>query len=248
MSLQKPIVWGKALEKVLLRDRVIGDLEGSLVCLLPFEEGFGVRVRDYSLFENHGTISGASWVDGKYGKALNFDGIDDYVNCGKKPSLYLGNTFSVEAWIKTSVYANAPSIIGRVDVGGAYIQYWYFGLLPSILPVGGIIEGVSDDGVNYSEICSTIIVADDVWHHVVWVRNEDTQKLYVDGIDRTRIIRIDLGIGDVNPPTDVIIGGDIESDDYYFDGLIDEVRIYNRALSAREIKRRFEERRSVYGV
>ncbi len=240
-TLQKPIVWGKALEKVLLRDRVIGDLEGSLVCLLPFEEGFGVRVRDYSLFENHGTISGASWIDGKYGKALSFNGVDNYVSVPHDPSLNFGTgDFTLEAWVKLPSFIPHPLaiIIKTFDWTNAYSLFfdhgpYRFGIL------------AYDDILAPIAYTTTTLTAGQ-WYHVVGTKVGDTMNIYLDGVFEGDDFR--GALGSLDNDGDLIIGADIVLDDDYFNGLIDEVRIYNRALSAEEIKRRFEERRSVYGI
>jgi len=73
------------------------------VLVLHFDEGSGTVARDASGNGNDGTIYGATWVNGKYGKALSFDGVEDYVDCGNDVSLNFERTdpFSIEAWVKT---------------------------------------------------------------------------------------------------------------------------------------------------
>ncbi|MFQ6055938.1 MAG: hypothetical protein ACE5J3_08170, partial [Methanosarcinales archaeon] len=76
----------------------------GLVAEWHFDEGSGGIVKDSSGNSNDGIIHGATWVDGKYGKALRFDGVNDYVEISDNPSLYFssGESFSVTAWIKTT--------------------------------------------------------------------------------------------------------------------------------------------------
>ncbi len=240
VSLQKPIVWGKALEKVLLRDRVIGDLEGSLVCLLPFEEGFGVRVRDYSLFENHGTISGATWVDGKYGKALSFDGLNDYVSVPHNPSLNFGTgNFTLEVWVKLYSLATFQDLmIKTYDWSTAYEFFFSSGL-------GGRFAMSVYDGTHYPVAYTTTVLETDVWYHLVGTREGDYAKVYLKG--NFEADDIDGPLGSPDNIGNFLIGNDIVYPTP-LNGATDEVRVYNRALNAQEIKRRFEERRSVYGV
>jgi len=169
---------------------------------------------------------------------LSFDGIDDYVNCGNDSSLDLENAFSIEVWMKNPTDIQFRMVIGRIDTGGLYSQFWYLAVQHSVGHEPNI-ETALGDGANYSVVRSdwTDGLIGDEWIPVVWIRDGDTQKIYINGVDETQEegSYIDPGIGDVNPPTDVIIGGDIQSDDYYFKGLIDEVHIYNRAINSTEI-------------
>ncbi len=241
MSLQKPIVWGKAFEKVMLRDRVIGDLEGSLVLLLPFGEGVGDNVRDYSLFENHGTIIGATWVDGKYGKALSFDGLNDYVSVPHNPSLNFGTgNFTLEAWVKLYSLATYQELILKTyDWSTAYDLLYD----PTIYRKGFVMSVY--DGIHYPEACTTTVIETDVWYHVVGIKEGDYTKVYLNG--KFENDDTDGPLGSLDNIGNFIIGDDIVFP-APLNGAADEARVYNRVLSTQEIKRRFEERRSVYGV
>ena len=76
----------------------------GLVAEWHFDEGSGSVVKDISGNGNNGTIYGATWVDGKFGKALSFDGMDDYVEITYGSLSPIGSLsyFTTEAWIKTS--------------------------------------------------------------------------------------------------------------------------------------------------
>jgi prepilin-type N-terminal cleavage/methylation domain-containing protein len=70
--------------------------DNGLVLYLPFEEGSGTSTRDLSGHNNDGTLyNGPTWVEGKLGKALSFDGVDDYVDCGNGESLRPRNAITV---------------------------------------------------------------------------------------------------------------------------------------------------------
>jgi len=76
--------------------------DDGLVAEWHFDEGYGSVLKDSSGNGNDGTIYGATWVDGKFGKALSFDGVDDYVDCGNDRIFDFGtNTFTIETWVKT---------------------------------------------------------------------------------------------------------------------------------------------------
>jgi len=233
--LQKPIVLGRAYKEVALRDRIIGDLEGSLVLYLPFEEGIGVKVRDYSLFKNHGDISGASWVDGKYGKALSFDGKNDYVDLG---DVIEGCDLTILAWIKLSAAPISDGDICSKELVSCFC-------VSSTLH----LYNITCDGVEWDDVYSWSPDALKLnrWYHVASVATPLTNKIFIDGVlvdevtpTRTRGQSADpRGIGGSE-------AGGIWV--YFFPGIIDEVRVYNRDLSTQEIKRYFEATRSVYGV
>lgn len=243
-------VWSeRGLDRVLLNlisqrfgDFPVWKADGrDRVLCLNFDRGVGDEALDISGYGNHGTLFGPTWVGGVsnrvFGKALSFDGENDYVNCGRDTSLDLGDAFTIEAWVKHSIYGYYPTIIARIDAGGLYNRFWEL----SFLSTTGRLEGACQDGAGgkYSMVRSSNIVADGEWHHAVWLRDGDIQRIYVDTEDVTVVVHIDAGIGDINPPTDVVIGGDIESDKYYLKGLEDEVRVYTRALSPAEILRHY---------
>ena len=95
----------------------------GLVLFLPMDEGSG-DPKDFSSHGNHGTNYGASWVDGKYGKALSFDGVDDYVEIPHSSSLYLDGDFTVVAW---ATLERTPTVYpGVIDKGRPTINDFWF--------------------------------------------------------------------------------------------------------------------------
>jgi len=172
-----------------------------------------VKIKKYPLVTTTATPSGTT--------ALSFDGINDYVDLGSDPSLNLGSDFEISLRVKTNDARNA-TIVGRVDSGGLYEQYWYLGISGDS---PGRIEASLGDGEKFSQIYSTISVADGKWHLVVWKRKGDSQTIFIDSVNKTNVNYIDKMIGDVNPSAVVTLGGDRESDDYYFGGTLDNVTI-----------------------
>jgi len=75
--------------------RVIDGVVGSW----HFDEGSGTTAYDTSGNDNDGTINGATWVDGKFGRALDFDGVDDYVEIPDDSSLDITEAITIEAWV-----------------------------------------------------------------------------------------------------------------------------------------------------
>ncbi len=193
----------------------------GLVGYWPFEEGYSTKTRDVSFNENEGTISGATWVTGKVGGALSFDGSSDVVDVGDAygsgaPSL------SVSLWMKSSQSSGNKTLIGKYDntVPGSSWMMWSSGT--------AIIFYTNPGSANLTGVAN---VFNDVWHHVVVTYNGVTKTIYVDGaLDNSVAYSGALN----SNTTSVKIGSSVGIGDYL--GQIDDVRIYNRVLSASEVK------------
>jgi len=88
----------------------------GLVGYWRFEEGVGTTVKDSSGYGNNGILEnsdGDEWVEGRFGQALEFDGSDDYVDCGNDSSLNTPDAITIEAWIKP--FANNKRIVSKDD-------------------------------------------------------------------------------------------------------------------------------------
>jgi len=205
----------------------------GLVAEWHFDEGSGSVLKDSSGNGNDGVIYGATWIDGKYGKALSFDGVDDYVYCGNDRIFDFGtNTFTIETWVKTidKTTSNWEGIVGKWDTpNGYFLQYisstgaWAFGW----------------HGNTYLNPSKSI--SDGNWHHVVAKRTGLTSaQLYIDG----EFIgsRADLPSISSDTPNPLSIGRLSLEYGRYFNGIIDEVRIYNRALTSEEIRLHYEQK------
>jgi len=217
----------------------------NTLALWHFDESVSNIARDATTKHN-GTISnakwaGPEWVDGKFGKALRFDGVDDYVWVADDPSLDFaaGDSFTLEAWIKTTDASSGYNNIIRKDnylMGEARALY-----LIAVYNPGGKLRGfIYDKSGNWKFVESNTPVNDGVWHHVVFVRDVtgDKLRLYIDGKE------------DGTPITDPTIDtfenlGWVAFGAYanpnkqgeFFDGIIDEARIWERMLSIEEIKK-----------
>jgi len=193
----------------------------------PFDEGTGITTRDLSEYENNGTIYGASWVDGKYGKALSFDGINDYVEALDSTSLNItGDKLTVSLWVKMT---NKGGVMGTILGKGKYKIFGYDAPAwdPSLLDT--YMFGVTIAGIEYYSP-RFIMNQYETWHHIVGVYDGAYLSLYIDGVlrgtptARTGNIQSSAGIP-LRIQEDVLLDIDV-----------DEARVYNRALSAEEVK------------
>jgi hypothetical protein len=207
-----------------------------------FDEGSGSIAYD-SAGDNDGTIYGATWTTGQINGALSFDGVNDYVDCGSDSSLNVGglsSSYSVSAWFKT-VATTQKLIVSKKASADT-------GLMPIFLDINGAVEGqvrfaVRDsDGIFRAIETSASTYNDGNWHHAVGIRdtNADEIKIIIDGnnitseqdlTDSSMAVNAPFYIGVMNNPGMTA----------YFDGTIDDVRVYDRALSAEEIFQLYRE-------
>ncbi len=201
----------------------------NLVALWHFDEDSGAIAYDSTANGNDGTISGTSWVDGKLGKALNFDG-NDYVIVPDS-SLLEPDRITVEAWVKKS---GTPGSY-------RYIVSKYLPTKPGSYSSYGLYTASSGGLRFYIGLSSTWVASPDAgtgvwdgnWHHVAGTYDGSAVKLYVDG---------ELVAGAGSTTSDIeyegtgnLFIGAYTTASYCFSGTIDEVRIWDGALTADEI-------------
>jgi outer membrane protein assembly factor BamB len=204
----------------------------GLVGYWKFDEGSGSIAHDSSGNGNDGTVNGASWTTGISNGALQFDGIDDYVGISSSPSLALsGNQISLEMWIRPTVTLNSSntSWIIIMDKGDGY----GFEMFPN----SATFEFFVNIGDADQWLCTTTNnwIAG-TWYHIAGTYNSTTESIYVNGIlENTKPLTGFLsGYG-----LPLSIGSYCFGTQCFFNGAIDEVKIYNRALSATEIRNEY---------
>jgi hypothetical protein len=176
---------------------------------------------------NNGTLhGGATFAAGKVDRAFSFNGTSAFVEIGPPGSITGTGPFSIDAWVQTSS-GNDMEIISQRDPGATDGEYEFhiFG--------GNLVFYTYDGGVTNLSMTSTALVDDGQFHHVAVVRAVDgTGQLYIDGnLDTTQSPN---GISNLQP-LGVAIGVDRRDKVRFFNGLIDEVEIFNSALSAGDI-------------
>jgi len=208
--------------------RIIEGLQASW----HFDEGSGITADDTSGNDNDGTVYGANWTSGKFGEALSFDGVNDYVEVDDSDSLDITDEITIEAWI----YLNQlpPAIAGR-DWYSILVKPYYgyaYGLMytgPYSLSPNrfrfyhqGLSAGYTDGPVslNISE-----------WYHIIATYNGSKTKIYLNG----GVIGSESVTGSITTNNENVFIGINKNGEYPFNGTIDEVRIYSNALSAGEV-------------
>ena len=204
----------------------------GLVGYWSFDEGSGSIAYDSSSNGNHGTINGASWTSGISGNALMYDGIDDYVLVPDSDSISIGNQdLTISVWIKP-LYNNTVNHVILSKVQGAHNkEYWL-----NFEPINKIRYGIENwyDDSNYVTTTTSPVILDS-WQHIAVTFNADSfaTEIYHNGIVQNSIGSIDELPQMLDDDLTIGIYGGIMKDG--FDGLIDEIRIYNRALNPSEI-------------
>lgn len=203
----------------------------GLVAAYSFNAGSGTSLADSSGTGNNGTVSGATWVSAGrtgFGNALSFDGADDLVSIADSNSLDLTNGMTLEAWVKPADQQGWTTLLMKERTGDA-LAYALYSSDNTNNPPAGYIFGSGGE----NRIGATSSLPLNVWSHLTLTYNGSMLQMYVNGT----LVSSQSASGGISTSTGALrIGGNtVFSPEEYFKGLIDEVRIYNRALSAAEI-------------
>jgi len=219
LSLARPLKWPP-----------IFPLEKGLVLWLLFDDRSGSEALDRSGKLNRGTLYGPTWVAGKIGSALSFDGVNNSMQVADSTSLRLTSALTIAAWIypKSAGELAYGRIVSKRDSANYAFSMG-----------GGTSVFVYLDATAYAST-GTGRVPYNVWSFVAVTFDKtlpsNQVKTYVNGVLKGTGTRTT----DIPTSTYPLIIGNRLALDRCFDGTIDEVRIYNRALTAAEIKRHYE--------
>ncbi|WP_089719454.1 DUF4347 domain-containing protein [Candidatus Entotheonella palauensis] len=207
------------------------DITSNLVAHYALDEGSGTVAVDSSGNHHDGTHQNSpSYTMGRVGShALDVNGNNDHILVADDPALNFGTgDFSVAVWFNsTQIPSGLARIIGKSGGG--------FGWVIFTDNFGDVNFFVS--GTTGSRTLSLSGMLDGAWHHVVGVRSGANLSFYIDGLPFFN--SSGSPFGNVNDPDPFLIGVSSVSGD--FDGLIDDVRLYNRALSASDVNELFND-------
>ncbi|HYH54218.1 MAG TPA: LamG domain-containing protein, partial [Solirubrobacterales bacterium] len=173
-------------------------------------------------------IEGATWFDnGRYGKALSFDGADDCVTVADSPELQLTEEFTLQAWVKPRGEVKSDPIIFK-ETEGLFSYSLGLGLASS----GKVEAYIGEEEEGHTLVVSPEPLAANVWAHVAVTYDGSHMRLYLDGelIDTNPTAVANM------PSSGPLQIGCADIFNEHFQGLIDEPRLYNRALGAGELQ------------
>jgi hypothetical protein len=201
----------------------------GLVAAYAFDEGTGTTTADATGKSHTGTLSGATWTTaGKNGKALSFNGTSSYVSAADAADLDLTNGMTLEAWINpASLTSGGWNTIVMKEGSATTLAYSLYANDGNPRPSITVRIGTAD-----REAMGTSAVPLNTWTHLAATYDGANLRLYVNGVQVGSLAQ--TGSMLVSARTLRIGGNSVWGE--YFNGLIDDVRIYNRALSATEIQ------------
>lgn len=197
-----------------------------------FDEGSGTTTADSTGNNSPGTLAnGPLWGTGLMGQALTFDGKNDYVNTNADDSLDVTGSLTLSAWVFRSNSAKTHAIVSKYQTNSS--APFHLELLAS-----GLVRATHRSGTLGQSISSTTAVTNNVWTHVVFVRDNSTGKLtfYFNGVqdfagwksyNTTRVAASTVSVK---------IGSHAGATNNFFAGTIDDVRIYDKALTEAEVQ------------
>ncbi len=210
------------------------DWNRTLVGWWTFNEGSGQTVYDLSSYKNNGTLGVSnnltkedpSWFTGYYGSALSFDGVDDYVSIPYTSSLAFDNNdpITISAWIKPEDLQNFGGDSRIVNQGDEIVLRF----VTNTNEVEWILNGfTTNDRIN----SGTNSVVPGTWSHVVGVYNTTDLIIYVNGIQKASIKPAGTYGGITSDWRFSIPQANVVT----YNGSLDDIMIFNRALSQGEI-------------
>lgn len=201
----------------------------SLEAYYAFDKISGKTVTDSSGNKHTGSLNGAKLTTGKFGQALQFDGVDDFVDIGKFDVLEGGLTLS--AWIKADDFGiHDARIISKSTGIAEQDHYW---MLSTINKNGIKLRFRLKTNGKTTTLFGTRNVPKGEWVHVAATYDGGNMRLYLNGKADGSIGK--AGVISANASVGIRVGDNPKSGKRNFKGAIDEVRVHSKALSASEL-------------
>ena len=211
---------------------VENDIRNGLVGQWGFDEATGTLTYDSTGNKNSGTLTNnptRATSTCKIGNCISFDGVDDYISSSQAISFGVGS-FSVGLWMK----ATGTSAYNAIFDEGSPVNSGISGY--QLFLSGGYLRYNMSDGIGHWQelvVGGSPDLRDNKWHHVVWTYDASNSRFYLDSV----LLDTDpWNYGTGNSAAQFLIA---KSWVPTFNGIFDDVRVYNRALSADEVKQLF---------
>ena len=143
---------------------------------LPFSEGSGSATADLSGNGNNGAITAATWVAGKFGQGLRFNGTSSFVSVPDAGSLDIGTTGTVEAWVNLAATNRWHGIVAKGSANSAAAHNYALEVNS-----GNRVECVIGNGASSNTVSSSVTLAAGTLYHLACVWTGSQLQLYVNG-------------------------------------------------------------------
>ena len=225
------------LDDVSIYDYALNDTQirrlynpSGLVAHWKLDEATGAVAADDAIYGYDGTLinmDDSDWVPGNTGNALDFDGVNDHVVTGGICAEMAGGDVTISAWVKAPTVNTAHQFMVSINSSNGTNN-------KIMLGTQGNSATLSLYESGWHDTATTVI--DDAWHHIAYVLEDssDTITIYVDGSDVLSFtLTVPISTTDVFSLGQEYDAGMATGD--FYDGQLDEVRVYDRALSEAEI-------------
>jgi PKD repeat protein len=232
--------------------RLIAQVKGPTSCL-PAPSGMVAwwpgdgNSQDISGINNGIPQNGATFTIGKVGQSFSFDGTNDHIRIPDSNRLDFDTTLTIDAWIRpTSIPNSFPTILAKWDVTAVNQRSYSFTLDPSRKVVFRVSPNGREPGFPANLLGSIIsngAVPLNDWTHVVGMYDGQFLKIYINGtLDKQVNYNQGIFVGTDDVAIGAVVGGAAQGQHIApFAGLIDEVSLYNRALTGSEIQAIYNE-------
>lgn len=203
----------------------------GLVAYWKFDDAIGMTATDFSVHGNNGALTdmlGTEWTTGKIGGALEFDGIDDHVQVPHAAELNGSIALTYAAWVFPHSWSGIRQIMAKsVHAGGSGpAQMGIFSESGQLYVRAETTGGQINVGTALPPL--------DNWTHVAGVFDGSILRVYINGVE---VNSLAFSTTNLIPTTDgVNFSKEVGAAQYFFDGLLDDIRVYNRALGEPEVE------------
>lgn len=211
-----------------------GSVSADMIAHWTFDEGSGQTAYD-SAGSNNGTIYGATWTAGRIGGALSFNGTNSYVDVPDAPSLRFNqyDSYSIAYWAKPQYTTGVGIVVSKMTKN----TWGAFGYDAQYSPLAQKFDFYAESTGLHWQLADTgnYSITPDNWYFIAGVYDNKTMEIYLNGV-LMNTVTFDYDTGNTVPDNDLTIGMRAYTDNSYYKGLIDDLRIYNNALSGSEIQ------------
>lgn len=205
-----------------------GAADGALVLYLMFDEGAGKTANDSSDYGNNGVIKGnPKWVPGKFGTALDLDGTGDTIEVPHHASLDITTAVTMEMWLRVAAAGGDGNQAGIEKGGWETGEYSLYPVYSNntLAQFNDLPENCDDEKIGPS-------IRNGNWRHLAGVWDGTNISLYIDG----DVVISGECEGELGTNVKSVYIGSRNGAERFLIAAVDEVRIYNRALTKEEIQ------------